>query len=552
MKAIIIFLFAAVSAYGQPYTENIPIPHLLNRSTIDGFTSLPNHSVFLYGIAHSARTDDFESWDTLIPYFTIMSPDGNFISHFLPDTGYFGSYLYLSYGDQFDVRSVWSGVSPTFFYSKQDREYDCTPVGSYYSIPITHAIRFSPSTGRFDTLFTESNALNPCLAGNPGQSLHFIWSRITALPNSWGSFNENYRGAIYYRFELPDGSLSVPQFVDSGYSPILRVDGTDGVHLLWFSADSSVSPVFAIKYAHGHNGVFTAPRILGCYEGDLPDMPQQNFAPTVSFSVNNAGTIVHVAWEHEYDLYSLRIIDGQLSLDSLHESFFNLNCYVFRPNDGAVFAFLNGSSDRQALRYSSTINGPLFGFMKTLQLPFDPYDAHYFLNPSSGHPNLVSVRNGTWYLEDLVEQPDSSRIDIPANTTSINGIKTGEDGEVFAVIGDIDHILVHFLSPLDPLPRRDVTPTTFRLEQNYPNPFNPSTMVMYNLPVDADVRCVVYNTLGQNVATLVSGIQPAGPMNVRWNASGVPSGLYLCRLDAVSIADPTKHFSLTRKMMLVK
>jgi hypothetical protein len=66
------------------------------------------------------------------------------------------------------------------------------------------------------------------------------------------------------------------------------------------------------------------------------------------------------------------------------------------------------------------------------------------------------------------------------------------------------------------------------------------------------VRLVVYNLLGQVVATLVDGVEKAGHREYRWNASSNPSGIYFYRLDAVSIADPGRTFSQTRKMALLK
>lgn len=95
-------------------------------------------------------------------------------------------------------------------------------------------------------------------------------------------------------------------------------------------------------------------------------------------------------------------------------------------------------------------------------------------------------------------------------------------------------------------------PTEFSLEQNYPNPFNPSTVMKYRLPVDSRVRLQVYDVLGQRVATLVDGIQPAGFKQVEWNAAGLASGVYLYRMDAVAVSDPGNTFSDTRKMFLLK
>jgi hypothetical protein len=95
-------------------------------------------------------------------------------------------------------------------------------------------------------------------------------------------------------------------------------------------------------------------------------------------------------------------------------------------------------------------------------------------------------------------------------------------------------------------------PTAFALAQNYPNPFNPTTTINYALPVGAKVRLVVYNALGQMMATLVDGQQSAGWKSVKFDGSKYASGVYLIRLDAVSVTDPSKSFSDVRKMAFIK
>ena len=88
-------------------------------------------------------------------------------------------------------------------------------------------------------------------------------------------------------------------------------------------------------------------------------------------------------------------------------------------------------------------------------------------------------------------------------------------------------------------------PTAIVLDQNYPNPFNPTTTISYHLPADGHVSLKVYNTIGQEVATLVDESVAAGVHQATWNASSVPSGVYIYRLN-------TGSFLETKRMMLVK
>ncbi|MEQ8579590.1 MAG: T9SS type A sorting domain-containing protein [Balneola sp.] len=88
-------------------------------------------------------------------------------------------------------------------------------------------------------------------------------------------------------------------------------------------------------------------------------------------------------------------------------------------------------------------------------------------------------------------------------------------------------------------------PKEFSLEQNYPNPFNPSTNIEFALPEQAEVSLKVYNLLGREIYTLVSGKMNAGNHKVEFNASGLSTGLYFYRIQAGS-------FIQTKKMMLIK
>lgn len=90
-----------------------------------------------------------------------------------------------------------------------------------------------------------------------------------------------------------------------------------------------------------------------------------------------------------------------------------------------------------------------------------------------------------------------------------------------------------------------IIPEAYSLAQNYPNPFNPATIISYRLPVSTFVTLKVYNTLGQEVRTLVKGDQAPGEYSVRFDASTLSTGVYFYTLQA-------GEFRQVKKMLLVK
>ena len=88
-------------------------------------------------------------------------------------------------------------------------------------------------------------------------------------------------------------------------------------------------------------------------------------------------------------------------------------------------------------------------------------------------------------------------------------------------------------------------PAVFELHQNYPNPFNPATTISFTLGKGGFTTLVVYNVLGQKVATLVSGNVAAGRHDVKFDAAAVSSGMYFYRLESGNL-------SSVKKMMLLK
>jgi len=99
-------------------------------------------------------------------------------------------------------------------------------------------------------------------------------------------------------------------------------------------------------------------------------------------------------------------------------------------------------------------------------------------------------------------------------------------------------------------------PNSFSLKQNYPNPFNSRTTIQFSLPHSSFVTLKVYNTLGEDVSTLVAENLTAGSYLMEWDGSGLPSGVYYYRLvvryPSTSSPNAPGRFVETKKLILLK
>ena len=133
-----------------------------------------------------------------------------------------------------------------------------------------------------------------------------------------------------------------------------------------------------------------------------------------------------------------------------------------------------------------------------------------------------------------------NHLDFGANGSNIYGWTVSAGGTIAAFSGTVSGIASNGNS----------VPSEFVLEQNYPNPFNPSTKIQFEIPASSRVSLKIYNSLGEEVATLVDNIMNAGTHSVEWNGknhfnSTVASGVYFYRLTA-------ENFVQTKKMLMIK
>ena len=172
----------------------------------------------------------------------------------------------------------------------------------------------------------------------------------------------------------------------------------------------------------------------------------------------------------------------------------------------------------------------------------------YIAVPPASYTLDVKDSSGTVtvasYTADLSGLANGSAVVFASGFLSPANDQNGEAFGLYAALADGSVItLPSEVTSVDLV--GSTIPDKFELTQNYPNPFNPSTQISFSIAEAQFASLKVFNSIGQEVATLVNGEVKPGVYNVTFNAAGLPSGTYFYRL-------VTNSFVGTKKMMLVK
>ena len=131
------------------------------------------------------------------------------------------------------------------------------------------------------------------------------------------------------------------------------------------------------------------------------------------------------------------------------------------------------------------------------------------------------------YVDENVE--NGTVYEYTLHMISVNG-DVSELASIATAVPSADHAII----------------TEYALKQNFPNPFNPNTSIVFDLPEQNTVNLRVFNSIGQEVATLVNGNLSSGRHTVDFDSKNLASGIYFYTMTAGS------GFTATQKMLLLK
>jgi photosystem II stability/assembly factor-like uncharacterized protein len=127
---------------------------------------------------------------------------------------------------------------------------------------------------------------------------------------------------------------------------------------------------------------------------------------------------------------------------------------------------------------------------------------------------------------------------------NISVVRTGNIADVW-VLGSTFQVLHADFTITGVDQQTPAVPVSAELFQNYPNPFNPTTKIEFSIQNSEFLTLKVYDLLGREVAVLVKGQMDPGAHQIRFDGSGLASGIYVYRLSAGNLVQ-------SKKMLLLK
>ena len=256
----------------------------------------------------------------------------------------------------------------------------------------------------------------------------------------------------------------------------------------------------------------------------LPETSSDYFSLATSMVTSNGYVFVGSASSYYYrapgEVYIYKYSLPELSLVQIIDS-----GEKYEDDRFGIEQFAKGDSLFVSAMYD-TVNGYKSGSVFLFRKIGDKWEKVFKFRPSNEH----ETRD---FGKRVVARDDLVLIGAPLS--KVNGLST--HGKAF------------LYSPyIVPVEEEELIVGDYFLSQNFPNPFNPVTTIKFSIPsspVSRPVSLKLFDVLGREVAILINEEKTPGNYEVKWNASGFPSGIYFYRITV-------GKYSETKKMVLTK
>ena len=387
----------------------------------------------------------------------------------------------------------------------------------------------------------------PCISVS-GLNVHVAWDDFR---------NGHYE--IYYKRSI-DGGISwgadirLTNNSASRYGPSVSVSAQT-VHIVWDDERDGNREIYYKRSTNG--GLNWQPDLR------LTDNSYSSSNPSVSVS----GSLLIIVWQDsrngQYQLYYKRSSDGGLiwgqdtRITNTTEFSGNPSVSVTGSNVNLVW---NDTRDGNfEIYYKRSTDGGL-NWDADDRLTNNSFDSEFpsiaatgqgihivWFDTRFGNPEILGKRSTTGGVSW------ESDMRLTSNTAVSREPSVAVSGSVVNVVWsdtrDGNYEIYYKRDPTgNPIGIQIISseiPNVYSLSQNYPNPFNPTTNIRFAIPISGFVKLIVFDIQGREVETLVNEKLEAGVYTSGWNASEMPSGVYLYKVEIAT-------FSEVKKMILLK
>lgn len=500
---------------------------------------------------------------------------GNYVVTFGGTRNRWGDYL-ASYIDPTDSLSFWfysQFASGTNAYSTVVAQVRLEPFEGVYSFIDNSSLNFGDVE-----VGTESSNLSITLSNYGNED--FI---ISSIPDSVGDFHRVTNLTFPLTVQTFDSLIiefkykpTIEGIVDTLFEIVSNSTTLYGIHLSGYGFVINPAPenkLYAISGSQ-NSGNFV---LLNTQSGLGTNIGPTNYNDFVGLAIHPvthmtyalrapSSTVAEIyrvngALGNSYKLFSLPLLnlfsiafdkDGILYAIQRNGELYTVNL------DSGTYSFVSTVPVERVTMAFDPLTNDLWGSVKSTT---NPRDLIIKINTITGDTTIVGntgfgVNTTEIAFDEYGVLYGVKGIGAVANSDLFTINKNTGAGTLIGSVGlkDIRGIAYSLGEPSS-VEDNNNTPVAFSLTQNYPNPFNPSTQIKFDLPVNASVKVVVYNLLGETVKEIFTGELNAGTHRLNWNAddkSGnkVSSGIYFYEIRANG--QNGESFNDVKKMMLLK